>query len=193
MTAQKGLFNHVPNHAVFPIDTAIHNQNSQQIRNRHRLMSCLIVLAGILLLLTIAAVVGFICWKSVHSYCEECESEKSPIANDVMSTTDSDSDLDADNSRWSSFEDDLDQLIPTATDSFFVHPKDIVTSLQPETSVRAPPNAIQPTTSIDSQQIEIQEQQQNRRPWYARLPLIGWMFHSEEYNEERSTKITISK
>jgi len=188
MTAQKGLFNHVPNHAVFPIDTAIHNQNSQQIRNRHRLMSCLIVLAGILLLLTIAAVVGFICWKSVHSQCEECESEKSPTDN-VIST--SDSDLDADNSRWSSFEDDLDQLITTATDSI-VHPKNIVTSLQPETSVQAPPpNAIQPTTSIDSQQIEIEEQ--HRRPWYARLPLIGWMFHSEEYNEERSTKITINK
>jgi len=191
MTAQKGLFSQVPNHAVYPIDSAIHNQVSNQKRFRQRLMSCLIVLAGILLLLIIAAVVGFMCWKSSH-HCEECESDnKSPLDNTIAT-----SDL-ADKSRWTSYEDDLDQSTNTDTDSIFVHPKNIVTSIQPETSVRAPPPSntitIQPTTSIDDQQIEIIQADRDRRPWYARLPLIGWMFHSEEYSEERQTKITFSK
>jgi len=187
MTVQKGFFSQVPAQSVLPMDAAIQNQANQAIQNRsrqRRLISCLMVLAGILLLLIIVAVVGFMCWKSGRKQCNECESEISPLDKTI-----SKSDV-AGNSGWASFEDTLDQLT-TATESS-KHPKNVFTSVQPETSVRAPPSPILPTTPVDTQQIEI-HQDEYRRPWYARLPLIGWMFHSEAVSEERSTRITISK
>jgi len=198
MTAQKGYFGQVPAHSVLPVDAAIHNQATNQKRTRQRMISCLLILAGVLFLLVIASVVGFMCWKSSHSHCNECESDISPL-NDVISKSDF-----ADNSRSSSsFEDELDQLF-TATGSSSSssnHPKSVFTSSlvpEPETNVRAPPTfVVQPTTSsIDNQeqqQIEIHQEENDRsRPWYARLPLIGWMFRSEE-TQQSSTRITISK
>jgi len=185
MTAQKGLFNRVPNHSVYAIDEAIQNQLSNQNRTRRCCVSVLIALAGILLLSIIIAVVAFMCWKGVTDHCEECgiESEKSSMVRDNVIPKPEFIDT-----YWSS-EEDTDRVTTTTTTNGATRPKStIVTTVQPETSAPAPPRPITPTTA--STQIDVEDEY--RHPWYARLPLIGWMFRSSEVTEARVTKITVS-
>jgi len=197
MTVQKGFFSRIPSGA-YPIDSPVQNQSPNKNRLRQRLMSVLIALAGILLFLVIVAVVAFMCWKFIIAKkdCEECSDMS---AFDYAVT---DSYVDNDSSQ-SSETDRVLQSINTNTDESWYrhHPKNIVTTtVPPETSVRAPQLPIAPTMPVDAASSSSSLSPDNnivvikeyRRPWYARLPLIGWMFHSEETVTEQHTRITIS-
>jgi len=181
MTAQKGFFNRVSNHSVYPIDESpIRNQQQQlpnsKSRSRQRLISALIILAGILLLLIIVAVVAFTCWKSVAKRCETCDIEAEKSSDNAYSKSG------FVNAPWLYGADD--DAPSTKTTS----PTTTTTSVKLETSVRAPPP--RPIVQTIPRKDDTNE---DRQPWYARLPLIGWMFRESETTEETIvTKISFS-
>jgi hypothetical protein len=90
-------------------------------------------------------------------------------------------------------DDDYDRSISTMSPPQMNRPMFAFTTVQPETSVPAPPRPVAPTKPVDSSSEERIDIAEYRRPWYARLPLVGWMFRSSEVTEEHVTRITLNK